>query len=473
MAGVQQLRKWLSLATVIVAALLLAGCAAQGQEVLRKPNILFILTDDQEPASVAYMPAVERKLVAGGTTFENAFGTTPQCCPSRASILRGQYAHNHNVLHNKPPGGGFEKFRNSGRERSTFATWLSAGGYRTAFLGKYLNGYEAEDKPPPGWDKWWGWDPGRGDTYEVNANGHVETHDSSRKAETDYFADQAVSFVRDREGDLQPWLLWVSVNPPKGGRYVAPRHRSMFSDAELPRPPSFNEADVSDKPRAVRSRPMLGRKGIKKLEKLYRDRLRSLQSVDEMVARLFATLEGTGQLEHTYIIFASDNGYSLYEHRALAKGWPYENPQRIPLIVRGPDVPAGASRGQLVGNTDLAPTFAELAGVEPPTFVDGRSFHPLMRGETPPWREQLLFEHWGWRRYDAMRTAGGEVYIEWMNGDREYYDLSVDPYQLQNTYKGTKETDPALIADLETRLDALRSCSEEEACRIAENDPGP
>jgi N-acetylglucosamine-6-sulfatase len=149
----------------------------------------------------------------------------------------------------------------------------------------------------------------------------------------------------------------------------------------------------------------------------------------------------------------------------VAKGFPYENPQKIPLIVRGPGIPAGAERTELVANTDLAPTLAHMAGVEVPSFVDGRSFVPLLRGEQLPWRERLLFEHWGKRRYDAMRTAEGELYIEWVSGEKEYYDLTEDPYQLQNAYS---QAEPALMEELARRLEALRSCSE-EACRTAED----
>jgi N-acetylglucosamine-6-sulfatase len=467
-------RKCLSIAAAVAAALFATGCGTEvekdpqkptiTQELVQKPNILFVLTDDQEPASLVYMPTVRQKLLEGGTTFENAFATTPQCCPSRASFLTGQYAHNHGVMHNDTPQGGFEKFRKSGGQHSTVATWLSDAGYRTAYIGKYLNGYDTKHVPP-GWERWWGWSGQGPSEYQITKDGHLDPQRRDKATETDYFADKAVSFVKDRKGDSRPWLLWISANPPKGGRYVAPRHSSMLSDVGMPKPPSFNEADVSDKPSFVRSLEMLDETDVVKAEETYRDRLRSLQSVDEMVARLFRTLKQTGQLEHTYVFYASDNGYSLYEHRVSAKGFPYENPQKIPLIVRGPGIPASAERMQLVANTDLAPTLAELAGVEVPSFVDGRSFVPLLRGEQLPWRERLLFEHWGQRRYDAMRTAEGEVYVEWMSGEKEYYDLSEDPDQLQNVYSAL---DPALKEELARRLEALRSCAE-EACRAAEN----
>jgi N-acetylglucosamine-6-sulfatase len=461
------------MAAAVAAALLATACAAvekdpqkpiKVQELVQRPNILFILTDDQEPASLVYMPTVRQKLLGRGTTFENAFATTPQCCPSRATFLTGQYAHNHGVLDNDPPQGGFEKFRKSGGQHSTVATWLSDAGYRTAYMGKYLNGYDAK-LVPPGWERWWGWSGQGPHEYQITEDGHLDSQRRESGTETDYFADKAVSFVKDRKGDARPWLLWIAVNPPKGGRYVAPRHTSMFPDVGMPKPPSFNEADVSDKPSFVRSLEMPDETDIVKAEETYRDRLRSLQSVDEMLARLFRTLKATGQLENTYIFYASDNGYSHYEHRVVAKGFPYENPQKIPLIVRGPGIPAGAERTELVANTDLAPTLVDMAGVEVPSFVDGRSFAPLLRGEQLPWRERLLFEHWGKRRYDAMRTAEGEEYIEWVSGEKEYYDLSKDPDQLQNAYS---QADPALMEALARRLEALRSCAK-EACRTAED----
>ena len=241
----------------------------------------------------------------------------------------------------------------------------------------------------------------------------------------------------------------------------------MFSDVALPKPPSFNEADVSDKPRAVRSMPMLDREGVKKAEGLYRDRLRSLQSVDEMVARLFATLDGTGQLGHTYVFFASDNGSHMGEHRIRGgKRFPYEESAKMPLFVRGPGITPGSSIDELVLNTDYAETWAEMAGA---TFDgDGRSLVPLLKGDSPSWRSSILLEGFYTKEppppYSAIRTKT-QKYVEYSGAETELYDLPIDPYELENV---SDTADSALVADLKRKLDALRSCAG-QACHDAED----
>lgn len=442
-----------------------------------QPNILFILTDDQDEESIARMPKLQDRLVNQGTTFDNALVTTPQCCPSRATFLRGQYAHNHNILGNNPPLGGFEKFRNLGHEHSTIATWLNGAGYTTAYVGKYMNGY-GEKRPtryvPPGWDRWRARLGGvGGDNYNVNENGEVKIYDRHKLHETDYYSDRAEAFVRSHKGDGAPWFMVVAPSAPHHPAYAAKRHDGMFRRAKMPKPLSFNEADVSDKPAWVRKLPRLDGRGIRRAEELWRKRQRSLQSVDDMVGNLTGALADTNQLDETYVVYASDNGYLLYNHRVEGKGAPYEESVGVPLIVRGPGVPTRAVRSQLVGNADWAPTIADWAGVAVPSFVDGRSFAPLL-AESPPagWREQLLIEFFlGHREFRGLRTSGGEVYVEYLDtNERELYDLSADRYQLQNSYPDARVDDPSRIADLQTRLDALENCAG-ETCRAAEDAP--
>jgi N-acetylglucosamine-6-sulfatase len=270
--------------------------------------------------------------------------------------------------------------------------------------------------------------------------------------------------------------MHLSPNAPHDPSYYAPRHANEFSDTPLPEPPSFNERDVSDKPAWVRNRPLLTSTNVQHLTKLYRDRLRALQSVDEMVGRLVDALKGTGELSNTYIFFTSDNSIYLGEHRLTHKGAAYNASPHVPFLIRGPGVPQGVTRPEIVLNNDLAPTFAELGGAQVPSFGDGRSLTPLLTtSSSASWRTAFLVEH---RRsaeeqedvriipnYDAVRTFRYN-YVEYpTTGEKELYDLKTDPYELRNIYASAP---PTLLSDLQTRLDALKSCAGAE-CKRAEN----
>jgi N-acetylglucosamine-6-sulfatase len=467
-------RTLLLLASTTVAVLLAYGMApepnpAQAQS---RPNILFVLTDDQDPDSLARMDQVQSRLVDEGVRFTRAFVTTPSCCPSRASFLRGQYAHNHGTLDGKPPTGGWEKFRSDGRERSTMATWLDSAGYTTGYMGKYLNGYgdgRTTTYVPPGWDRWWGWQGGYnefGDHYKVNEDGKIKTYDRNELHDTDYLSRKAEGFVRARRDEPRPWFLVVATNAPHSPAFVAERHQDLFRKAQMPQPPSFNEADVSDKPSWIRRLPRLGPQGVTEAQKYWRQRQRALQSVDDLVGNLVGALADTNQLRNTYVVYASDNGYLLYRHRVEEKGAPYEESIGVPLIVRGPGMPHGAVRAQIVANTDWAPTIARWARVAPPNFVDGRSFSALLSSNPPPWRKRLLIEWLHSRHaFRGVRTSDDRTYVQYERaGERELYRLDADPYQVRNAYRRAA---PAPIAKLEDQLRALKGCAA-AACRIAE-----
>ena len=441
-----------------------------------EPNILFVLTDDMRASDLRYMPETTNLLDTGGVKFTKAFVTNSLCCPSRATILRGQYSHNHQVLSNRLPLGGFEKFRSQGLENSTIATWLDGAGYDTMLIGKYFNGYDNTTYVPQGWDEWHGYlgDYVQSDTYRINENGQINTYDRSAIHDTDLFADKAAEFLKSTAGGA-PFFMYLSTNAPHSPALAAQRHQGLFSDVALPNPPSFNEADVSDKPAWMRNTPSLTSEEAGKLRNYYRQRLRSLQSVDEMVGRLVGVLEETGELSNTYIVFTSDNGFHLGEHRINKKKWTaYEESIRVPLLVRGPGVPRGVSRSQMVLNNDLAPTFASWAGLTPPSFVDGRSLEPLLSTSPPSsWRSAFLVEHWQDKTgdpyaatipdYKAVRT-GRYLFTRYATGEKELYDLSNDPYELKSVHK-TASTD--LKRRLTSRLDALESCAA-QSCRSAE-----
>ena len=442
-----------------------------------KPNILFVLTDDMRASDLRYMPQTSKLLAGRGVKFTKAFVTNSLCCPSRATILRGQYAHNHQILSNRPPLGGFDKVRSQGLEDSTIATWLDDAGYDTMLIGKYFNGYDNTTHVPLGWDEWHGYlgDYVQSDTYRINENGQIKTYDRSQIHDTDLFADKAATFLESTAGGV-PFFMYLSTNAPHTPALAAKRHQGMFSDVALPNPPSFNEADVSDKPEWMRNTPLLTPEEVDKLQLRYRQRLRSLQSVDEMVGRLVGVLRQTGELSNTYIVFTSDNGLHLGEHRINQKKWTaYEEAIHVPLLVRGPGVPRGVSRSQMALNNDLAPTFTSWAGLTPPGFVDGRSLGPLLSASPPSsWRSALLVEHWLDENgdpyaatipdYTAVRT-GRYLFVRYATGEVELYDLSNDPYELESLHN-TASTE--LKERLGSRLDALEGCAA-QSCRSAEN----
>jgi N-acetylglucosamine-6-sulfatase len=455
-----------------------------------RPNILFILTDDMRASDLKYMPKTQSLLEKQGVKFTEAFVTRSHCCPSRATILRGQYAHNHNVWTDVPPAGGFWKFYDQGLENSTIATWLHDAGYDTILIGKYLNHYSlyrsGSDVPttyvPPGWDQWYGWEGIYRDAdtkYYINENGQVVTYYRSDIHETDLYARTAERFIRQTAGRT-PFFMYLSTNTPHDPAFYAPRHAGMFSDEQLPQPPSFDEGDVSDKPAWVRNKPPLTSTQISDMTKFYQNRLRALQSVDDMVDRLVGALRDTGELSNTYVVFTSDNGVHLGEHRLQGKVTAYEEAVHVPLLVRGPSVPQEATRSQLVLNNDLAPTFADLNSTKVPSFVDGRSLKPLLSVNPPiSWRSAFLIEHrpstedGGVRaipaqeipKYDAVRTSR-YLYVEYpTTGEKELYDLRADPYELTNLYASAP---PTLLSDLQSTLGKLESCAG-ETCKKAEN----
>ena len=468
---------------------LLLCLVAGAQEVPRRavsqtppePNILLVLTDDQDVGSVSQMPNLQSELVERGTTFSRAFVTTPLCCPSRTSILRGQYAHNHKVWSNRAPEGGFERFKELDYERSTVAMWLDEVGYHTGYIGKYLNEYGSYDEPtthiPPGWDRWIGYEGGPGEqqengAFKVNDQGTIVRIDDEN--DTDYFTRQAETYIRNRK-IANPWFLVVATNAPHEPAIASGRNDGTYAGRTMPTTPAFNEADISDKASIWRDNPLLPDEcppGYRKeyrlqctpeAQEVWRDRMESLMDVDEMISRLITALHDEDFMRDTYIILTSDNGFAMYSNRIYSKGAPYEPAQRVPFIVRGPGVLQDHVNNRLVANIDLAPTFAQWTGIRTPGFVDGRSFVPILGNPDAPWRTRLLFEYrQGDHVFRAVRTSANQVYIEYpLTNETEYYDLSKDPYQLD----GKAEEPPP---KLKTQLRELATCAG-ATCRAADS----
>jgi arylsulfatase A-like enzyme len=462
-----------------LAAPLLSGCGsdeARHKPQVKdqgKPNIIFILADDMRYDDLEHMPKTQNLIVKEGLEYEKAFATTPLCCPSRASILRGQYTHNHEIWENAR---GFPMFKRLGHERSTIATWLREEGYETALLGKYLNAYNWEDHRhvPPGWDEWcamlaeaYYYD------YTLSENGKpIRYGTSEADYSTDVLAGEAREIIRSSAGDDRPLFMYLAPSSPHGPGPPAPRHEGLFAEVQAPRPPSFDESDVSDKPGWVRKLPRLSADQKTYIDRVYRGHLRLLPSLDDLVAGVVEELKSAGELENTYLLFSSDNGLLMGEHRlAEGKGPPYEESIRVPLAVRGPGIPAGRTTDQVALNIDLAPTFADLGGAATPPFVDGRSLKPTFAQNAPSWRTTFLVEYLrgqhGLPQHNTIRTAGGEKYVEYPSGakvEQEYYRLREDPYELENAYR---YADPNRIEELRVLLEALKDCSG-AGCREAD-----
>lgn len=373
----------------------------------KPPNIIFILTDDQRLEDVEHMPIAIRLLRDNGMSFNNYFSNVSLCCPSRTSILRGQYAHNTGVLTNKPPNGGFRIAHSVGLENSTVATWLHARGYQTALIGKYLNQYPGNAGAtyvPPGWDYWASSSKSAGHEYgeydyTLNENGKLVSY--GHQAEdygTDVYARKANDFIRNSIQGSKPFFLYLAFYAPHAPATPAPRHLGLFTDAKIPRTKAFNEADVSTKPNFIQKLPLMTNEEIKLADAYYGRRLAALQAVDEAIGSICKTLGDAHELENTYIVFTSDNGYHLGEHRLpRGKQTAYETDIHLPLIVRGPGISKGSTAEGLVGNIDLAPTFCDIAGASVPDFVDGRSLLPIFHGNKQAdlnWRKEFLVEHW-------------------------------------------------------------------------------
>lgn len=474
-----------------------------------RPNILFILLDDVDYGTAhdtAALPRTLRRLAEEGTSFTRAYAQYGLCSPSRATMLSGLYAQNSGVRRNNMPMGGFEAYHAAGLHQRAVNYHLQQAGYRTGLIGKFINNYP---KPmtgsyvPPGWSYWAVALNPRPYDYRVNENGRIVTYGSTpADYDTDVFTAKADAFINAAADAGQPFALYLwypAVHSPVAG---APRHAGLFADRPLPRPASFNEPAIDDKPPFLRL-PSLIPSWQTYLETTYRERLRALQAVDEGIERLYQTLATRGLLNDTYIVFAADNGFHLGEHRLrTTKGFAYEESIRLPLMVRGPGVPAGRQIRQLVGNADLAPTFAAWAGLTTPIDVDGRSFAGLLTAANPgsvPWRRSLPLSKLpegkalvttAWPTtidptrsalYRCIGTTGRSIpemrgvrtlkhtLAHYSTGDLELYDNTVDPAQLDNRVCSGPAATRDLLRQRAQELAACRGAS----CRTIENRPVP
>ncbi len=517
---IKKIRLDKALSWILICTLLVSGCGMKKSQpeivVLPKenrPNIVFVLVDDLDLKlnSIDYMKNLQELMVAQGTTLDDFLVSTPVCCPSRSTILRGQYTHNHQVYNNTEPNGSFVKFKETGNGDSTLGVWLQAAGYRTALMGKFLNGYPYSDDRlyiPPGWSEWVSpakKTPYGGYDYVLNENGSLVAYSPEK---VNYFTDvlslKANDFIQRAAADDVPFFIYIAPFAPHAPATPAYRHIDLFPSVTVPITPSFNEADVSDKPGNMSFNPLLSSGQILILNQRYRQRILSLQAVDEMMAELIKTLEQTGQLDNTYIIFTSDNGFHLGQHRLFeGKSHLYEEDITVPFIVRGPGIPEGRSVADtLAGNVDIASTISDWAGVVPPSFVDGTSFaSTLISGSvnSTDQRQAYLLEVYSGTDpddvevlvnkpsdnilqstfrfpsngtqpltpvYSGLRTNQYK-YVEYADGFVELYDLLEDPYELENIAGSANKQ---LLENFSSQLKDMSTCGG-SSCALIDSQP--
>ena len=434
-------------AAVLVVALLATAVGAARPPVHARagtqPNIVFILADDQRAHTLWAMPHVQELLQQQGVSFTNAYVANSLCCPSRSSILTGNYSHTTGVYTNRYPFGGFERFTEQNEDSSTIATWLHDAGYETALVGKYLNQYGQWTNGayvPPGWDKWEAFDTnGEGSyyNYKITNNGSLKSygHEPSDYSTT-VLTQDAVRFIQHAR---HPFFLYFAPSAPHSPARPPPGTEDRFAHLQKYHPASFNEQDVSDKPSWLDTLPRLTPAQRAKIEAFRRHQFQALVGVDTAVDRIVTALEETGQIHDTMIVYMSDNGLQWGEHRLVGKAKPYEESIHVPLVIRY-DALGGTPRveSRLALNIDLAPTFAALAGVTAPT-TDGASLMPVLENQPVVWRSDFLVEHLEEGTYiPSYCEVHTDRYVliryQYKDGGKEdeMYDLQTDPLELQN-----------------------------------------
>jgi arylsulfatase A-like enzyme len=465
------------LVAVVVAAVVVVvgGGDGDGRPVATGHDVVVIMTDDQTLASLATMPHVQELLVEQGTSYTTAIASFPNCCPSRATYLTGRYAHTTGVVDNVEPWGGVGHFD----PRRALPVALEQAGYDTIHIGKYLNGWgeDGDISPPPGWSRWFGLiDPttyGYTD-FDVSVDGSRRSFGADDYS-TDVLADEAVAQIRDRADDERPFFLsFTPLAPhaeapeahaaadgtPSGGftTPLAPaRHADSFSAADLPRPPSYDEEDVGDKPISLR-RPPISESSAAFIDRYLAAELGALAAVDDAVERIVAALDETGRLDQTVIVFTSDNGFLHGQHRFVYGKYVLWEPSiRVPLVIRGPGFGSGVEVDTPVANIDLAPTIAAAARVDlldPPDGVALNGPDVLQVDDRP-----ILLENYDGGRINSVgvRTRRWSL-ITHPSGERELYDLEADPDQLDNLAGSTDRAVAQVERDLMTALGTLEDC---------------
>lgn len=457
-----------------------------------KPNIVVLLSDDQESRSMRVMKTVTKKLKRKGVTMKRFYDNFSLCCPARSTIFTGQYAHNHHVLSNAPPDGGYGVF-NALHGDDYLPIWLQSAGYRTSYVGKYENGYAEPDEygtvptdVPKGWDDWHVLAPSRAQyfNYTLNQNGNLRQYTSAADDySTDVFTRKAKRFIRSSARDRSPFYLELGYAAPHGGGGGDPGRSCNRAAVPAPEdlgalkgkfrnylPASFNEVDVSDKPPTIAEKAYLTDAQVSDTLRKRRCAWESLLGVDRSVGDLVDEIQRDGIKRNTYVFFLSDNGFLRGEHRIRDnKRYLYEESARVPFVARGPGIPHGKSTEDPAVNADLTATVLQLSGATPGLTQDGQSLMPRLLDPAGESARAILFEAYAGEQILGVRTSR-YLYTEW-DGDahpqdpvRELYDTYSDPGQLNNI-----AADPAyagVVDELAAELDDLIECAGAD-CRAA------
>src|SRR5262245_3353844 len=478
----------LGVASVALLALLVRGEPSHAAS--SKPNIIMFTTDDQTVRDLAAMPKTQALIGAQGANFLHAYVSMSLCCPSRITVQTGEYAHNHHVMGNTPPQGGYSVFN----DKNDLPVWLQQAGYRTIHIGKMPNGFGTETNEtyvPPGWGPYQGGN-GPGEFYAfikpasayfgfaLDENGTLHQYGAD-DYQIDVYADLAVNRIDAHFNNhaSQPLSLQVQFFAPHDPADPAAKYAGAFATAPLPIDTSFNEKDVRDKPGWIRAIRRFGPGLIAKIQARYQRRLETLLSVDDAVERIVNEVAAKGELGNTYFIFTSDNGFMQGQHRLhQGKFAPYEPSIQVPLLIRGPGIPPGSQPRALVWNGDITSTILQIAGAQPELPQDGRSvlpyardpnlrsFRPILIETGPPGatnepgtpvsaasgrrvhfstyvknldldRTAQIARAIVAPRYRAIRT-GRYLLVKYSDGSRELYDLKRDPLELKSRYKDSR-----------------------------------
>src|SRR3954468_12841839 len=475
-------------ACLAVLALLVRGEPSHAAS--SKPNIIMFTTDDQTVRDLAAMPKTQSLIAAQGANFLHAYVSMSLCCPSRITVQTGEYAHNHHVMGNTPPQGGYSVFN----DKNDLPIWLQQAGYRTIHIGKMPNGFGTDTNEtyvPPGWGPFNG-GSGRGEFYAfikppsaytdfaLDENGVLKQY-TADDYQTTVYGDLAVDRIDQHftSHANDPLYMQVQFFAPHDPATPETKYQNAFASTPLPIDPSFNEKNVRDKPGWIRKISRFGPGLIAKIQTRYQRRLETLMSVDDAVDRIVNELNERGVLGNTYILFTSDNGFMQGQHRLhQGKFAPYEQSIQVPLMIRGPGIPAGGQPRALVWNGDITSTILKIADAQPDLTQDGRSLLPYARDpnlrstrailiETGPpgatneagtpvsaasgnrvhfskYVKNLDQDHTAQiaraivaPRYRAIRT-GRYLLVKYSDKSRELYDLKRDPNELRSKFKDSR-----------------------------------
>jgi N-acetylglucosamine-6-sulfatase len=487
------------------AALAITSLFAAHTSAADKPNVVMILADDLDTnvwntaLNLGYLPQIQSTMIGKGTTFNNTFAALSLCCPSRVTYLTGQFPHNHGVVRNAGPSGGFESFTS---DDNTLAVWLQKAGYRTGLIGKYLNNYALDNGRiyiPPGWDNWQALPGLMQFDYKMYDNDTVRQFGAAAKDyQTDVVARLAQDFIRS--SDRRPFFLTLTPTVPHyegeaddGERTIRPAPRHADTPAIVPIPPesskAYNEANMKDKPAWMRDLPLAD---TQLLRTGYNSKVAALRAFDDLVGRVFQALNDVNAAGNTLVILSSDNGYQYGTHRRTGKTDLYEESIRLPMMIRAPGQTQARATEEWVTNVDWAATIADYAGVEPDRTLDGRSLRSLVDGVAgAKGRSSILVEHpsdgrgVGVAPYLTIRSKNASLTLDTLGRkvlvyaqtldrsgltvtDEELYDLDDDPEQVRGLQNSSATERVWQKGNLANRLSQMKSCAGWQ-CRALED----